>query len=134
VPSAETPWYDYFDPRPNRETAAIITGLRNAGFRVVCGTNTLEAHYRKHRERGDYDMFDAVYASHRMGVIKPSPEFWLYILNQEQADPGAAFFTDDLEENTEAAEKLGIAVHLFTGAEGLGAVLKAGGCLPLSTS
>ncbi|MDR2258328.1 MAG: HAD family phosphatase [Treponema sp.] len=128
------PWYDCFDPRPNRETAGVITGLRNAGLRVVCGTNTLEAHYRKHRERGDYGIFDAVYASHRMGIIKPSPEFWVYILNQEQADPGAAFFTDDLEENTEAAEKLGIAVHLFTAAEGLAAVLNAGGYLLLSTS
>jgi FMN phosphatase YigB (HAD superfamily) len=69
-----------------------------------------------------------------MGIIKPSPDFWVYILNQEQADPGAAFFTDDLEENTEAAEKLGIAVHLFTAAEGLAAVLNAGGYLLLSTS
>jgi putative hydrolase of the HAD superfamily len=119
------PWYDCFDPQPNPETAAVITGLRNAGVRAVCGTNTLEAHYRKHQERGDYGIFDAVYASHLMGTIKPAPEFWRYILKREEVHPGAAFFVDDLEENTEAAKKLGIAVHLFTGAEGLAAALKA---------
>jgi putative hydrolase of the HAD superfamily len=118
------PWYDCFDPLPDPAAAAVIAGLRNAGFRVVCGTNTLEAHYRKHQERGDYRIFDAVYASHRMGIIKPSPEFWLSLLNREAVAPGDAFFTDDLAENTEAAKKLGIAVHLFTGAEGLTTALK----------
>jgi putative hydrolase of the HAD superfamily len=121
------PWYDCFDPALNKGTVAIIAGLRAAGFRVVCGTNTLEAHYRKHGERGDYGVFDAVYASHLMGIIKPDPEFWLYILKKEQVKPAAAFFTDDLAENTEAAGKLGLAVHLFTGPEGLASALKAAG-------
>jgi putative hydrolase of the HAD superfamily len=123
-------WYDCFDPLPDSGTAAIIAGLRNAGFRVVCGTNTMEPHYRRHQERGDYCIFDEVYASHRMGIIKPSPDFWLHILDREQATPGEAFFTDDLEENIEAAKSLGIAVHLFTGPEGLVAALIAkGACL-----
>jgi HAD superfamily hydrolase (TIGR01509 family) len=59
-----------------------------------------------------------------MGIIKPDSEFWRYILNREQVSPAAAFFTDDLAENTKAAEKLGIAVHLFTGAERLATALK----------
>jgi putative hydrolase of the HAD superfamily len=123
------PWYDCFDPRPNRETAAIVAALRNSGRRVVCGTNTLEAHYRKHQERGDYGIFDAVYASHLMGIIKPEPDFWRSILNRERLSPGAAFFIDDMAENTEAAEQLGLVVHLFTRAEGLATALKAGGYL-----
>jgi putative hydrolase of the HAD superfamily len=113
------PWYDYFQPEIDRTVAALIHDLRKAGRRVVCGTNTLDAHYRKHRQRGDYDPFDKVYASQLMGVIKPHPEFWRYILREENAKPEDTFFTDDAEENILAAEKLGLKVHHFTGVDGL---------------
>ena len=113
------PWYDYFDPVIDEGTAAIISRLKGEGFRVVCGTNTLEAHYRKHRERGDYSVFDAVYASHLMGIIKPDPAFWRCILEKENLQPEDAFFIDDLEENVRAAEKLGLGTHLFTSPEKL---------------
>jgi FMN phosphatase YigB (HAD superfamily) len=106
-------WYDCFDPHPNRGTAAITTGLRNSGYRVVCSTNTMKAHYHKHQERGDYRSLGAVYASRLMGIIKREPDFWRYILKQEQVSPTAVFFSDDLEENTKAAEKMGIAPSAF---------------------
>jgi putative hydrolase of the HAD superfamily len=121
IPVSGDPWYDFFNPVPDEKTAALISGLKNQGRRVVCGTNTLEAHYRKHQERGDYSPFDKVYASHLMGVIKPDPAFWRFILEKENALPGETFFIDDLEENIRAAEKLGLKTHLFTTAEKLAA-------------
>jgi putative hydrolase of the HAD superfamily len=117
------PWYDFFYPALDKGTTAIIAGLRSRGCRVVCGTNTLEAHYRKHREQGDYSVFDTVYASHLMGLIKPDPAFWRFILEKEQRRPEEAFFVDDLEENIRAAKTLGLNAHLFDGAENLGRVL-----------
>lgn len=116
-------WYDFFKPALYPETIAIIERLKNSGRRVVCGTNTLDAHYQKHIERGDYSVFDAVYASHLMGIIKPDPAFWRYILDAEKVEPSEAFFIDDLAENIRAAEKMGLRARLFTGAEGLAEAL-----------
>jgi putative hydrolase of the HAD superfamily len=118
------PWYDYFHPVLNTGVLRIIADLRSAGNRVVCGTNSLDAHYRRHEERDDYNCFDRVYASNLMGIIKPSPEFWQYILREEKARPEETFFVDDLEENIAAAKKIGIMAHLFTDACGLAAALK----------
>jgi HAD superfamily hydrolase (TIGR01509 family) len=58
-----------------------------------------------------------------MGIIKPDPAFWRHILEKENVRPTDAFFIDDLAENIRAAEKLGLAAHLFTGAEGLAQAL-----------
>ena len=124
IPVSGDPWYDLFDPRPDEGTRAIISALKSRGSRVVCGTNTMEAHYRKHQERGDYSPFDAVYASHLMGIIKPEFAFWHFILEKEKALPEDAVFVDDLEENIQAAEKLGLRAHLFTSAEGLNAAFR----------
>lgn len=113
------PWYDFFDPVPDGETMALISRLKVRGHRVVCGTNTMDAHYRKHQERKDYSVFDEVYASHAMGIIKPDEAFWRFILKKEKVRPDETFFIDDLEENILAAKKLGITSRLFTSAENL---------------
>ena len=117
------PWFDFFHPVLDKGTADVIKHLKNRGQRVVCGTNTLAPHYQRHSERGDYAVFGAVYASHIMGIIKPDPAFWTYILKKEKIRPGEAFFADDLEENVKAADKLGLKTHLFTGAEGLASAI-----------
>jgi putative hydrolase of the HAD superfamily len=119
------PWYDFFDPAPDEGTQALIARLRAEGHRVVCGTNTMEPHYRKHQERKDYSVFDAVYASHLMGIIKPDAAFWRFIMEKEKAQPDETFFTDDFEENIRAAEQLGIISHLFTSAENLARCIDA---------
>jgi len=121
------PWYDLFDPAFDKKIAAIIARLKTNGYRVVCGTNTIEAHYRKHEERGDYSIFDTVYASHLMGIMKPDMAFWRFILSKENIQPSEAFFVDDSEENTNAAKKLGLTTHLFTNVEGLANSLKTYG-------
>jgi putative hydrolase of the HAD superfamily len=105
------PWGAYFHPELIASTVGVIRSLRDKGQRVVCGTNTLDAHYRIHRERGDYDLFHFVYASHLMGVIKPDPAFWQYILEAEGVAPTDAFFVDDYAENVDAAARLGLGTY-----------------------
>jgi HAD superfamily hydrolase (TIGR01509 family) len=82
--------------------------------RVVCGTNTIEEHYATLAERGDYNVFDAVYASHQIGFAKPRPEFYCYIIEQENIPPSQTVFIDDNLENIEAAKNLGIYSFHFT--------------------
>ena len=114
----------FFHPVLNEGTKRIILALRKKGFRVVCGTNTIESHYLNHMTRGDYAFFDQTYASQMMGVKKPDPLFWKLILDAEKCEPSDAFFTDDLEENVKAAASLGIHAFQFANARELKKAIK----------
>ena len=106
----------FFKPELDPDVVAIIDTLKN-GTRVVAGTNTIAPHYDIHLQRGDYNVFDAVYASHLVGLAKPDPAFYTYILEHEVCTADRAVFIDDFPENVEAARALGIRSLLFTDAE-----------------
>lgn len=108
----------FFDPELDREVVAIIDRLKTQA-RVVAGTNTITPHYNLHLQKGDYEIFDAVYASHLFGLAKPDPAFYSHILDQERSLPEQAVFIDDVQANVEAARTLGIHSLLFTGADQL---------------
>ena len=114
----------YFRPVLDPDVVRLIGGLRKLG-RVVCGTNTIQSHYDIHEKQGDYRCFDAVYASHHMGLVKPDPEFFHHILRAEGARPEDTVFVDDREANVAAARALGIRALVFTGAPALEAWLAA---------
>jgi HAD superfamily hydrolase (TIGR01509 family) len=115
LPIREDLFQTHFHPRLNRRVVRLINRLRRTN-RVVAGTNTVETHYRIHRQAGHYDLFDRVYASFRMGVAKPDPEFFRYILAQEKRPAGECVFVDDREDNVEAAARLGISALRYRGA------------------
>ncbi len=124
-----TLWGAYFYPQRDPAVWAILEQLKNRGYPLVCGTNTLEAHYRYHLQQGDYRIFDRVYASHEMGFIKPDQSFWEHILQAEGVHAKQAYFIDDVEENVRAAELLGLTVHHFRDASCLKEALTAQGYL-----
>ena len=109
----------FFEPETDPAMAGLVTRLRSEGHRVVCGTNTIESHYRVHQERGDYDIFDHVYASQLIGLVKPDPAFFRYIVGKETEPAGANFdnvvFIDDLPRNVDSAAGEGLLSFLFTG-------------------
>jgi HAD superfamily hydrolase (TIGR01509 family) len=117
-------WALYFQPRPNREVIETIHALKNEA-RVVVGTNTIEPHYLVHSRNGDYDIFDGVYASYQIGLVKPDPAFYTHILDREGRAPAETVFVDDAGENVAAARKLGIHSLLFTEAAKLNRDLAA---------
>lgn len=104
----EDPWATAFNPVPIPDTRKVIEELKSNGHRVVCGTNTLEAHYRTHERQGDYGCFHRVYASHKMGLIKPDRAFWEAILEDEGTIPSGAVFIDDNPVNVKAAAAVGL--------------------------
>lgn len=108
----------FFNPRLDFNVAAVLKQLKD-NARVVCGTNTFESHYDYLRLGGYYDLFDAVYASNKMGVSKPHQDFYRYILKSEGVKPEDTVFIDDTEENVISAEKLGIHSIWFKDAVGL---------------
>jgi len=108
----------FFHPGRNEPVYSLIRELKKHN-RVVCGSNSIEEHYAIHITRGDYTIFDAVYASHRIGFVKPHSEFYQHILEQEDFPPFRTIFIDDTFENVEAAQRLGICSLHFTGYERL---------------
>lgn len=108
----------YFNPGIIRETKDIIKQLKNDS-RVICGTNTIDSHYYYLLNQGDYDIFDEVYASNLMGISKPDPDFYRYILKKEGIEPENIIFVDDTEENIISAQKIGINSILFTDSDSL---------------
>jgi len=112
-----------FHPSIDPEVVALIRQLKERS-RVVCGTNTFDPHYDSHSSRGDYMIFDAVYASNKIGLSKPDPEFYRYILKNEGVNPENTFFVDDTDENVFSAERLGMNAHLFRDSKSLGREIK----------
>jgi len=102
-----------FNPVENSGMTDLLSTLRSRGARVVCGTNTYESHYSYMEKSGVFDHFDAIYASHIMGIAKPDVEFYKHILKSENIRPEDAFFTDDLEVNIIAAKSIGMHAVLF---------------------
>ena len=102
-----------FKPVENRDMTDLLRSLRSRGAKVVCGTNTYESHYTYMEKSGIFDHFDAIYASHLMGIAKPDLGFYQYILQAEKVQAEDTFFTDDLEVNVTAAKSIGIHAVLF---------------------
>jgi len=108
----------FFHPSLNQEMIDILKQLKGYS-RVVCGTNTFDPHYNYHLKRGDYNIFDTVYASNIIGLLKPDPDFYWYILGKEKVEPERAIFIDDTKENVLSAQKIGIKSILFTDSDSL---------------
>ena len=103
----------FFNPVLDQEMLGILTRLKEHS-RVVCGTNTIEPHYNYHLKQGDYGIFDTIYASNIIGLSKPDPNFYRYILKEEGIAPENTVFVDDTPENVFSAEEIGIKSILFT--------------------
>ena len=63
---------------------------------------------------GHYDrellarLFDAILISAELGMHKPEPEIYLLASRRVGAEPEACLFVDDLRENCEGAEAVGM--------------------------
>ena len=102
-----------FHPVTDERMRRLILDLKAGGHRVVCGTNAFEKHYRYHLEGGEYAVFDHVYASNLLGIAKPSPAFFRYILEEEGWQARDTFFVDDRAANVAAARELGMRSFLY---------------------
>ena len=108
----------FFNPKMDEGVKVLIRQLKE-NSRVVCGTNVIEPHYSYLLKYGNYDIFDEVYASNLIGISKPDPDFYRYILKKEGIKPEDTVFVDDTEENILSAQKIGINSILFTDSDSL---------------
>ena len=113
---------NFYNPIINNSVLLQIKKLKEK-YRIICGTNTIKSHFEVHHQRGNYDVFDFIYSSHSLGVVKPNYDFFNQVIEAEQVLAQSVFFVDDNKENIEAAKKIGMSTHLFTSSESLNKAL-----------
>ncbi len=86
-------------------------------YKLILLTNTDEIHISRFEHNVGisffsdfYQCFEKVYYSYEMGMRKPDPALFSYILSKHDLSPKRTLFVDDKKENTDAAASLGIHV------------------------
>jgi putative hydrolase of the HAD superfamily len=85
--------------------AALVQKLRTL-HRIACLSNTNALHWARFPELPE--LFDANFASHLTGFLKPDPEAFEHVLRELNVRAEAVWFFDDLLQNVEAARMAGI--------------------------
>lgn len=95
-----------------------IDSLKKNGYKVYILSNFSRKGIEDCPDELDYiDRTDGAVISYRIGLIKPDPKIYEYILEKFDIKPEEAVFIDDNADNIEAAKKFGINTILFTGKE-----------------
>lgn len=106
-------WLGYRKDVPQRNLD-LLKELRAKGYRLILLSNTnpfmmdwaLSSEFDGEGSSLN-DYFDALYLSYRLGIMKPAPDFFRQVLDNENILPEETFFVDDGPRNVEAAGKLG---------------------------
>ncbi len=108
------------------EHLEFLEELRNSGrYQMYLLSNTNALHIEQVQETMGaevfgrfYSCFHGFYLSHEVGMRKPDPEIFQYVLEKNSLDPGETLFIDDTEEHTQSASRLGIRTwHFKVGTE-----------------
>lgn len=97
----------------NAELMMFVDNLKSSGLKTAILSNTIEPHAELMREYELTKNFDVQILSNEVHMKKPDLEIYKTTLNKLEVKPEEAFFVDDLLENVEAANKLGIQGILF---------------------
>lgn len=100
---------------PHAKMMQLVKELGASGYQLIVLSNTIEAHAKELKAAGIYDDFDRLFLSHEVGLRKPDPEIYKYVLNSLNVIPEATLFIDDDTKNVEAAIALGMNSVVFTG-------------------
>lgn len=86
-------------------------------YRLFLLSNTDKTHIDKFEHkvgmtfsREFYQCFEKVYFSYEIGLRKPDPEIFSFIINRHNLEPQRTLFVDDNKHNTEVAANLGLQV------------------------
>ena len=107
----------HFTPFTNHDLLQTVDRLRENGYTCVIGSNTFAPHWDPMLRMKDTPLmhFDRLYASHLIHRSKPEPYFFQYICQMEGVDYKETAFIDDMRENIDTADSLGITTLLYSG-------------------
>ena len=101
---------------PDEAMLAAVKRAREQGISTGLISNSMgEGRY----DRAAFaELFDGVVISGEVGLHKPQPEIFLLGCERIGLPPGECVFVDDLRENCEGAEAVGMTAILHRGADG----------------
>ncbi|MFX1280828.1 MAG: HAD-IA family hydrolase [Promethearchaeota archaeon] len=108
-------WFDLYSQVTNisSDMAEIVERLHQAGYIVSLMSNTHDIHAKSNMVKGFYDIFDNVFLSNEIGLIKPDMEKYKYVIKKLDTSPKKCIFIDDKIKNLVPARELGIIVIRF---------------------
>lgn len=110
-------WSEIFTE--NQELINYLS-LYTKSCRLYIASNTDPLHYAFLSNNYPwFSLFNGFGLSFRLNIAKPSPEFYIKLCREFVINYHDVLFIDDLKDNVEAAEELGIKSHLFIDLAGL---------------
>ncbi len=109
----------FYMTEENKKIFQLAGNLKNNyKLALLSNVNILHLDYIK-KEFPVFDIFDHVFASCELGLIKPDPRIYQKVISILQCQPAEIFYTDDREELIEASKKLGLRAFIYKGFEQL---------------
>ena len=100
-------------------TVQILKALDSRGIQLITLTNFGSDFFKLSHEHHTFlQLFHTHYVSGDLGLIKPDPAIYKVVEDQTGFKPAHLLFTDDREENIDAARLRGWQTHLFKSPEG----------------
>jgi glucose-1-phosphatase len=93
---------------PNEHACSLVPQLQGK-YRLVLLSNTNDLHFRHFRRQFApvLDRFDAIIASHEVGLRKPDPRIFAHAQTLTGALADQCLFIDDVADNVESAKRCG---------------------------
>ncbi len=97
------------------DTIEIIKKLKNLGYKVYLLSNLKEIDYEKFIKHFDVSIFDEMFLSFKLDMLKPNDDIYQYVINKLNTKPENIYFFDDNKENVDGAIRNGINAYQVTG-------------------
>jgi len=112
-------WFHFYSKfvHLSSEMEEIVMRLHGAGYTVSLISNTFDIHAKSNELKGFYDIFDHVFLSNEIGLIKPDKKKYIHVLEELHAKPKHCIFIDDKLRNLVTARELGLIVIRFESIE-----------------
>lgn len=103
----------------DEEVLGVLLDLSAGGTRLALLSNAGADFGGFFRNGSIARLFEAVFVSGELGMIKPQPEIFRHATQQLGISPAQMVFIDNKDVNVRGAETLGITGHVFTDAPAL---------------
>jgi len=100
----------------DEEMIEFVKGLRGKR-KLGLLSNTEDVHAARMRKEKLLEMFDAYVLSNEVGLVKPDEGIYLLMLEKLGVKAAESVFFDDVQENVDAAKKLGMQAFRFISRE-----------------
>lgn len=99
-------------PNNARQSIQLLNDCKKQGHKLFVVSNLTTASYEFLQADPTssllFSYFDDIILSDKVGIKKPDPRIFLYLLEKHKLDPRTCIFIDDQYKNLEAAQQMGI--------------------------